>query len=196
MTTGFTKSPASTLSRKGAPSVVGGWLPKATCQAESTMCTVKGVSMRLVQRTALVAATVLTVNTAHSQSQLAPKVEGAWARPTVHGQAGGGGYLKITGGSTPDRLLGANASISKEVELHTMEMDGNVMRMRQIEGIDIPAGKSVELKPGGQHVMFVGLKQTLKNGAHFPIKLRFQKAGEITVEMKVMVSADAAPVKH
>jgi periplasmic copper chaperone A len=77
-----------------------------------------------------------------------------------------------------------------------MEMDGNVMRMRQIEGIDIPAGKSVELKPGGQHVMFVGLKQTLKNGAHFPIKLRFQKAGEITVEMKVMASADAAPVKH
>jgi periplasmic copper chaperone A len=100
--------------------------------------------------------------------------------------------LTITGTTQPDRLLSAKASIAKEVELHTMEMDGNVMRMRQIAGIDIPVGKTVELKPGGMHVMFVGLTQTLKNGAHFPIKLRFEKGGEVTVEMKVMNATNAA----
>jgi copper(I)-binding protein len=122
-------------------------------------------------------------------AQTGPKVEGAWARPTVNGQAGGGGFLKITGGSTPDKLLSVSAGVAKEVELHTMEMDGNVMRMRQIPSIDIPAGQVVELKPGGKHVMFVGLTQTLKNGAHFPVTLRFEKAGEVKVEMQVMSAA-------
>jgi hypothetical protein len=117
------------------------------------------------------------------------RVEAAWARPTVQGQAGGGGFLRIVGGAVDDRLLSARAGVAKEVELHTMEMDGNVMRMRAIEAIAVPAGKTVELKPGGQHVMFVGLTQTLKSGAHFPLTLRFEKAGEVQVEMQVMTQA-------
>jgi periplasmic copper chaperone A len=126
-----------------------------------------------------------------------PKVEAAWARPTVNGQSGGGGFLKITGGSTPDRLISATANVSKVVELHTMEMDGNVMRMRAIEAIDIPAGQVVELKPGGKHVMFLGLTQTLKSGARFPVTLRFEKAGEVKVDMQVMSApADAAKPAH
>jgi copper(I)-binding protein len=130
-----------------------------------------------------------------AQAQTAPKVEAAWARPTVNGQSGGGGFLKITGGSAGDRLLSASAGVSKLVELHTMEMDGNVMRMRPIDGIAIPAGATVELKPGGSHVMFMGLKQTLKAGDRFPLTLRFEKAGEVKVEMQVATQVPAVAAK-
>jgi copper(I)-binding protein len=128
-------------------------------------------------------------------AQTAPKVEAAWARPTVQGQAGGGAFLRITGGATADRLLSASAGVAREVELHTMEMEGNVMRMRPIDGIDVPAGKTIELKPGGQHVMFVGLTQTLKSGAHFPMTLRFEKAGAVKVEVQVMLKAPGGPAE-
>jgi hypothetical protein len=119
-------------------------------------------------------------------AQGAIKVEQAWARPTVAGQAGGGGFLRITNtGTSADRLLSARSEVAKEVELHTMAMEGDVMRMRQVASIDVPAGKTVALEPGGLHIMFIGLKSTLKNGASFPLTLRFEKAGEIRVDVKV-----------
>ena len=130
-----------------------------------------------------------------ASAQAAPKVEDAWARPTVSGQAGGGGFLKISS-PTADRLVAATAPVSKTVELHTMQMDGNVMRMRQVPAIDIPAGQTVELKPGGLHVMFIGLTQTLKDGATFPLKLRFEKAGEVEVEVKVRTQAQEPASMH
>jgi copper(I)-binding protein len=126
----------------------------------------------------------------------APKVEGAWARPTVAGQSAGGGFLRITGGSAADKLVAARTPVSPSVELHTMTMDGDVMRMRAIDAIAVPAGKTVELKPGGLHLMFVGLQQPLAAGAQFPLTLRFEKAGEVTVQVKVTATppagADAA----
>jgi len=125
-------------------------------------------------------------------AQPAVKVDGAWARPTVQGQAAGGGFLKITGGAAADKLVSASAGVSKTVELHTMVMEGNVMRMREIGAIDVPAGKTVELKPGGLHVMFIGIHKPLKNGDSFPLTLRFEKAGEVKVEMKVMTQAAGA----
>lgn len=123
----------------------------------------------------------------HAQTTV--KVEGAWARPTVQGQAAGGGFLKITGGAAADKLVSASAGVSKTVELHTMQMDGDVMRMRQVDGIVVPAGKTVELKPGGLHVMFMGINAPLKAGDSFPLTLRFEKAGEVKVEMKVMTQS-------
>lgn len=128
-------------------------------------------------------------------AQTAPKVEDAWARPTVAGQAGGGGFLKITS-ATSDRLVSASAPVSKTVELHTMQMDGDVMRMRQIPAIEIPAGQTVELKPGGLHVMFIGLTQTLDSGASFPLTLRFEKAGEVKVEVQVRNQGPAPMTMH
>lgn len=128
-------------------------------------------------------------------AQTVPKVEGAWARPTVSGQAGGGGFLKITS-ATADRLVSASTPISKTVELHTMQMDGDVMRMREIPAIDIPAGQTVELKPGGLHVMFIGLTQTLDNGASFPLTLRFEKAGEVKVDVQVRNQGPAPMTMH
>jgi copper(I)-binding protein len=143
--------------------------------------------MSIVPRS--IVATVITGLALAAYAQTAPKVEAAWARPTVAGQSGGGGFLTITGGASGDRLLSASAGVAKMVELHTMEMDGNVMRMRQIDGIDVPAGQAVELKPGGRHIMFMGLTQTLKSGAHFPMTLRFEKGGEVKVEVQVMTQA-------
>ena len=128
-------------------------------------------------------------------AQTVPKVEDAWARPTVAGQAGGGGFLRITS-ATADRLDPASAPISKTVELHTMQMDGDVMRMREIPAIEIPAGQTVELKPGGLHVMFIGLTRKLDNGASFPLTLRFEKAGEVTADVKVRTQGPAPMTMH
>ena len=134
---------------------------------------------------ATAAALGLLAATLPALAQKTVKVEGAWARPTVEGQGGGGGFLKITGGASADRLLSGSTSASSTVELHTMTMDGDVMRMRQVPGIDVPAGGTVELKPGGLHIMFMGLKQPLKAGDTFPLTLRFEKAGEVKVDVKV-----------
>ena len=153
--------------------------------------------MNTCRRTLLASAALLLAVSAAAPAiaQTAPKVEGAWARPTVAGQAGGGGFLKITS-ATADRLVAASAPISKTVELHTMQMDGDVMRMREIPAIEIPAGQTVELKPGGLHVMFIGLTQTLDNGASFPLTLRFEKAGEVKVEMQVRNQGPAPMMMH
>ena len=121
----------------------------------------------------------------------AVKVEAAWARPTVAGQAAGGGFLKITGGAAADRLLGGSSTISKSVELHSMQMDGDVMRMREVPGIAVPAGQAVELKPGGLHLMFMGLKRPLKAGDTVPLTLRFEKAGEVKVDVEISAQPPA-----
>ena len=150
-------------------------------------------ALQTFSRTVLTLLTTVALSTLSAQAlaQAAPKVEAAWARPTVDGQAAGGGFLKITGGASADRLLSVSAGVSKTTELHTMEMDGNVMRMRPIEALDIPAGATVELKPGGRHVMFMGLAQPLKVGTSFPLTLRFEKAGEVKVDVQVAAQAPA-----
>jgi len=75
--------------------------------------------------------------------------------------------------------------VSESVELHTMSMENNVMRMREVPAIDLPAGQRVELRPGGLHIMFINLKAPLKVGDTFPVRLRFEKAGEVEVSFKV-----------
>ncbi len=123
---------------------------------------------------------------AQGHQQGAIQVEQPYARSTVPGQAVGGGYLKISNqGKTPDKLLSATTDVAQSVELHLMSMDGDIARMRQIDAIDIPAGQTVELRPGGLHLMFMGLKAPLKTGSGFVVKLRFDKADEMKVEFKV-----------
>ena len=146
-------------------------------------------------RRSLLAASLITLLTSAGHAQTAPRIEDPWARPTVAGQAAGGGFLKITS-ATADRLVGASAPVSKTVELHTMQMDGDVMRMRQVPAIELPAGRSVELKPGGLHVMFIGLNQPLQEGASFPLTLRFEKAGEVKVEVQVRNQGPAPMTMH
>lgn len=132
----------------------------------------------------LLAAAALALSCGTTLAQ-ALKVEQAWARPTVQGQTAGGGFLRIVGGAGADRLVSARADIAARVELHTMTMDGDVMRMREIDAIEVPAGRTVELKPGGLHLMFMDLKTPLAAGTRFPLTLRFEKAGEVRVEVPV-----------
>jgi copper(I)-binding protein len=138
---------------------------------------------------AFVAAT-LALASAASFAQ-AVKVESPWARPTAQGQAAGGGFLRIVGGAANDKLVGASSDISGRVELHTMKMEGDVMRMRQVDAIDVPAGQTVDLKPGGLHVMFMDLKTPLKTGSSFPLTLKFEKAGDVKVDVKVQPAPPA-----
>ena len=133
---------------------------------------------------------------AQSKAQTQPQVQDAWARPTVQGQTVGGGYFRIDGGPTGDRLLAVSADIAQSVELHTMRMDGDVMRMRQLDSVDVPAKQSVEFKPGGMHVMLIGLKTPLKVGNNFPMTLRFEKAGSVSVNVRVLPAPPAAEHKH
>jgi hypothetical protein len=134
-------------------------------------------------------ALTLSLTVTSSQAQTALKVESPWARPTVQGQAAGGGYVRIVGGAADDKLLSASSAVAGRVELHTMSMEGDVMRMRQVDDIAVPAGQTVDLKPGGLHMMFMDLKAPLKTGSNFPLTLRFQKAGELKVDVKVQPAA-------
>ena len=118
-----------------------------------------------------------------------------YARPTAPAQPTGGGYLTLTSKGSADRLVSASATFAEAVQLHSMRMQGDVMQMREIDAIDLPAGKTVELKPGGLHLMFVGLKAPFAPGQKIPVKLRFEKAGEVSVEMSVD-SAVAPPMAH
>jgi hypothetical protein len=116
------------------------------------------------------------------------KIGHPYARATVPGQTAGGGFLSVENkGSADDKLLSARAAVSQAVELHMMSMEGNVMKMRPVDAIAVPAGKTVKLEPGGLHIMFVGLKAPLAEGDSFPMTLRFEKAGEVTVTVKVEV---------
>lgn len=144
---------------------------------------------------ALVVAAASTVAHAHGYKIGAIDIAHPYARATAPGQPTGGGFLKLTNKGDADRLLSAAADVSTAVELHAMKMEGDVMRMRQVDGIDVPAGQTVELKPGGLHIMFSGLKAPLEEGTSFPMTLRFEKAGEVTVEVKVE-KTKAAPAAH
>ncbi|KAF7599027.1 MAG: hypothetical protein CGU28_07835 [Candidatus Dactylopiibacterium carminicum] len=125
---------------------------------------------------------------AHAHGYTAGKIriDHPWARATAPGAPTGAGFMKIDNGGSADCLLSASAEVAEAVELHTMKMDGNVMRMDKLEnGVPLPAGSNTELKPGGMHIMFIGLRQAFKEGDRFPLKLKFEKAGEVTVEIKV-----------
>jgi periplasmic copper chaperone A len=114
-------------------------------------------------------------------------IDHPWARATAPQQANGGAYLTITNeGTTPDRLLEAQSPVAGRVELHTHDVDSaGVMRMRQVDAIDVPAGEATALRPGGLHVMLIGLADRLVQGEQFPLTLVFETAGPIEVEVQV-----------
>jgi len=121
------------------------------------------------------------------------KIENAYTRATAPGQQVAGGFLKIENKGAADQLISASSPVAGEVQLHEMAMEGNVMKMRQVKDIAVPANGAVELKPGGLHLMFMNIKAPLAAGESVPVKLKFAKAGE--VEIKVPVNA-MGPMKH
>ena len=114
------------------------------------------------------------------------KIGHPWARTTLPSQPAGGAFLKVTNqGAQADRLIGASSPVAERVELHTMKMEGDVMRMREVPAIELPAGQTVTLAPGGLHLMLIGLKGPLKVGESVPATLRFERAGTVTVDLKI-----------
>jgi len=110
-----------------------------------------------------------------------------WTRATPPKAKAGGGFVEIVNaGSEDDRLVAASSDVAAKVELHEMAVIDGVMKMREMEGgIDIPAGETVALKPGGLHIMFMGLNQPIEEGTKVPVVLTFEKAGEVAVELDV-----------
>lgn len=110
-----------------------------------------------------------------------------YARATAPHQPSGGAYLTVENkGKTADRLLAAASPVAKSVEIHTMSMDGNVMKMREVGAIEIKPAAKIEMKPGaGYHLMLLGLRQPLKAGDKFPLVLTFEKAGKTEVSVTV-----------
>lgn len=113
------------------------------------------------------------------------KIEDPYARATVPAQKAGGAFVKIKNTGAADKLIAVSSPVAKEMQLHTMSMEGNVMKMREVKAIDIPANGSVELQPGGFHLMLIDLKSQLKAGDQIPVKLKFEKAGELEVKFQV-----------
>ena len=110
----------------------------------------------------------------------------AWARATAPGQDTGGVFLTIrNGGHEPDRLVGGSTPAADAVEIHSMNMDGDVMRMRRQDAVAIAPGSAAELQPGGTHLMLVGLKAPLAAGSSFPLTLDFAAAGRKHVKVAV-----------
>jgi copper(I)-binding protein len=136
---------------------------------------------------ATLAAAVAAPLAAHSFRLGALEIGHPWARQTAPGQSVGGGFLTVrNSGKQADRLLGATSPAAARVEIHSMAMDGGVMRMRPVPGgFAIPAGGTLDLKPGANHLMLIGLRKPLALGTTVPLTLRFQRSGTVTVQLKV-----------
>jgi copper(I)-binding protein len=125
----------------------------------------------------------------------AVRVTDAWARATVPGQKVAGVYLQITS-PVDGRLVAVSAPIAKQAEVHFMKMEGGTMKMRPVKSLELPAGTTVKLEPGGLHVMLFGLEGPLAFGQQFPLTLTVEMQGgrkrEVTAQVRVRGKEDAA----
>ncbi len=158
------------------------------------------------RRTAIIAALTFCIGAADLRAQTATpaakapmlRIEAPWLRATPGGAKVAGGYLRVTNvGSEPERLGGARVPFATRVEVHEMSMQDGVMKMRPLAGgLDLPPGATVELKPGGYHLMFMDLKGGLKEGDSVPATLSFEKAGEVPVTFQVGGLGGGPPQPH
>jgi len=123
---------------------------------------------------------------AHAQRSADIDVKSAWARPTVAGQMGTGAFMHLTS-KEGARLLGASSDVAGVVEIHEMAMQGNVMQMRAIRSLDLPPGSTIELKPGGHHMMLMDLKRPLATGEKIKVELRLETRDRKLVTQPVEV---------
>ena len=143
----------------------------------------------------LIFAATLMGSIVHAQSV---DVKDAWVRTSVQGQKATGAFMKITARDGA-RLVGASSPVAGVTEVHEMKMEGDVMKMRAVAGgLELPAGKMVELKPGGYHVMLMDLKAALPKESTVPLTLMFKdaKGAETRLELKVPVATAPMASAH
>ena len=126
------------------------------------------------------------------------RIENPQAAETPPGAKTGAVYLDIVNTGSADRLLGAEAGdVAGHIELHTTLLEGNMMRMRKVEAIDLASGATTSLKPGGLHIMLIEMKKPLQAGQDFPLTLRFEKAGVMQVSVPIRKrEAMMEPMQH
>jgi copper(I)-binding protein len=145
----------------------------------------------------LIAVVAALLASAAAHAQVA--VSDAWIRGTVPGQRATGAFMQLAS-PADSTLVGVSSPVAKAAEIHTRAMEGGVMRMRAIDSLPLPAGKTVELRPGGYHLMLLDIRQPLKEGETVPVVLTFaDPAGRRTTqEVNATVRALTArpPMKH
>ena len=124
-------------------------------------------------------------------------ISGPWSRATPKGAQTAIGYMTIkNNGTTTDRLIGGSFDVAETFELHSMVMENGIAKMRELNGVEIKPGQTIEFKPGGSHVMFVNLKHPLSKGEHVKGTLVFAHAGTVQIEYNVeAIGAQSAPME-
>ena len=130
----------------------------------------------------------------HSHEKGDVQIRHPWSRATPPGASVAAAYMEIRNtGKQADRLLSATSAVAQRVEMHLTEREGEVMKMREVKSIDIPPRERYTLRPGGAHLMLVDLKQPLKKGERFAMRLRFERAGELEIELEVQEQGSRHP---
>jgi periplasmic copper chaperone A len=126
------------------------------------------------------------------------EIEQPWMRATAPGAETAAGYMTLRNKSSqPDRLVGGSSPVAGRLQTHVHIKDGDIVRMREVKGYDIPAKGTFELKPGDAHLMLVELKRPLKGGEKIPVVLKFEKSGELKVDFEVRpLASGSSEHKH
>ncbi len=148
------------------------------------------MTSHLFARAGLVVALSLATGLVSAQAP-AVKVEGAWARATVQGQKGTGAFMNITA-KEGTRLIGVSSPAAGVAEVHEMKMENDIMKMRAVPSLDLPAGQTVQLKPGGYHVMLMDLKAPLAKDSTIPVTLRFKDAKGVESKLDLVLPVGLA----
>lgn len=143
----------------------------------------------------VIAALMSLTLTSTAWAQTSVTVEEAWVRGTVAQQKATGAFMRLTATQNA-RLVEASSPVAGVTEVHEMAMENNIMRMRQIQGLNLAAGQTVELKPGGYHVMLMDLKQTLQAGQNVPITLVFEDANNNRFSQQIQAPVRALGGGH
>jgi copper(I)-binding protein len=139
----------------------------------------------------LIIAAALLAGMAHAQSV---DVKDAWVRTSVQGQKATGAFMKLTA-KDGAKLVAASSPVAGVTEVHEMKMEGDIMKMKAVAGgLDLPAGKTVELKPGGYHVMLMDLKAALPKDSTIPLTLVFKDAKGVESRLELKVPVAVAPM--
>lgn len=149
--------------------------------------------MRAFARTLLISAAASLLLVGAAQAEVS--VSNPFSRASAPQAKAGAAFLTLNIDAGTDKLVSASSPVADKAELHAHLMEGGVARMRPVEGgIPVTAGMPTELKPGGLHIMLIGLKAPLKQGDSFPLTLKFEKAGEVSVTVPVQGPGAMAPM--